>query len=375
MTAETPSDYYIGLMSGTSMDGIDAALVDLASGHPHLVDTLAFPWDSDIRHQLEQLASNPGSSITTLTELHVKTARSFSDAALTITQKAGLSPEDITAIGNHGQTILHIPTGDTAYSWQIGDPNRIAEYTRITTVCDFRNRDIAAGGQGAPLVPAFHQKIFQATDEFRVVVNIGGIANITLLPVSPSLNVTGFDTGPGNLLLNAWCRKHTGKPYDNGGDWARQGETNDTLLDTLLSDPYFSLPAPKSTGREYFNLLWLEKLLASLTHSIPPVHVQATLVELTSTSISNAIHQQTTQCDRLLVCGGGIHNRYLIERINAKMANCTVESTEPHGLHPDWVEATAFAWLAQQTINHQPGNLPTVTGATHPVILGGVYRA
>jgi anhydro-N-acetylmuramic acid kinase len=256
---------------------------------------------------------------------------------------------------------------------QIGNPKVIATHTGIDVVADFRRADIAAGGQGAPLVPAFHQAVFARAGEDRVVLNIGGIANITVLPGTASLPVTGFDTGPGNTLLDAWARSHLNTAMDAGGRWAAQGNVNTALLAHLLKDPYFHTPPPKSTGREYFNADWLARHLPDT--GIAAQDIQATLCALTAQSILDAIQQFAPRTQRILVCGGGIHNRELLRRLGDNQGGMMVESTQQHGIDPDWVEAIAFAWLAKQRLDGKPGNIPAVTGARQAVILGSCTRA
>ncbi|HET8705381.1 MAG TPA: anhydro-N-acetylmuramic acid kinase, partial [Pseudomonadales bacterium] len=277
-------------------------------------------------------------------------------------------------IGSHGHTLRHRPLLDAPFSWQIGDPNVIAERTGITTVADFRRRDVAAGGQGAPLVPAFHAHVFGDEDFDRVVLNIGGIANVTILPDRKSQRpVRGFDTGPGNALLNDWTERHLGKSFDDNGNWARSGVVCDELLSELLKDTYFTKPVPKSCGREQFNLNWLEERLFHFPQ-LRACDVQATLVELTAATVALAIKAQASDARDLFVCGGGAHNAYLMERI-AALSGLDAQKTEMLGVPADWVEAMAFAWLAWQTLERRTGNLPSVTGASRPVILGAIYPA
>jgi len=359
-------EFYIGLMSGTSADGIDAALVDFSESSPKLIATYYSPYSSSLREKIHALCAPGENEIERLAEIDVLLGKAFANTVNTLLKNQAISPEKIHAIGSHGQTIRHYPK--LTFTLQIGDPNIIAAETGIVTVADFRRKDLAFGGQGAPLVPAFHQQIFSAKEKNRAIVNIGGIANVTLL--SPhNESVLGFDTGPGNTLLDAWIHSQQKKPYDENGDWARLGSLNQDLLHALLLDPYFKLAPPKSTGREYFNLDWLQKYLANRT--ISPADVQATLVELTAQSIMNAIKTHLQAAD-VFICGGGVHNQFLIERLRAQSA-FTIKSTEEFGIPPDWVEAIAFAWLAKQTLNRQPGNLPSVTGAKKNTILGGIY--
>ena len=352
---------YIGLMSGTSVDGIDAVIVNFNHQNPELIASHYTAFSPELRQHILSLCRPGENEINRLGELDVLLGKAFADAVKTLLKKTSISPEQIHAIGSHGQTIRHDPARE--FTLQIGDPNIIAAETGITTIADFRRRDIALGGQGAPLVPAFHQAVFSSTAP-RAIVNIGGIANVTLL----SENIIGFDTGPGNTLLDAWAEKNLQQPRDNNGEWARAGRLQSDLLNTLLNDAFFKLPAPKSTGREYFNLAWLEKYLTPYS----PVDIQTTLVELTAQSILSAI-QPYFSTGEIFICGGGIHNAFLMERLRALGNHYTIESTKTLGIDPDWVEAMAFAWLAKQTMDKAPGNISSVTGAKQTGILGGVY--
>lgn len=356
-------ELYIGLISGTSADGIDAALVDFGDPEPKLVATFFQEYTPEIREEVFALCKPGADEINRMGELDVKLGKAFATATNSLLKKEGLSANTIKAIGSHGQTVRHYP--GRQFTLQIGDPNVIAAETGIMTIADFRRRDIALGGQGAPLVPAFHQAVFSSKNSDRVVANIGGIANVTLLPTNGE--VSGFDTGPGNGLLDAWIQKHLQKNYDKNGAWAAQGKINQGLLDTLMNDPYFKLPAPKSTGREYFNLEWLNHFLKD---AIEPTDIQTTLVELTAKTLVDVIPQTT---EELLICGGGAHNEFLMSRIRANAKNILVDSTEKLGVHPDWVEAMAFAWLAKQTLEGKPGNVPKVTGARNATILGAIF--
>ena len=256
---------------------------------------------------------------------------------------------------------------------QIGDANQIAELTGITTVADLRRRDMAAGGQGAPLVSAFHAAMYLSTKKTRVILNIGGIANITTLPVDSNFIITGFDTGPGNGLMDAWVQKHKQQNFDDDGQWASSGSVNQKLLAQLLSNDYFTKTPPKSTGRELFNLNWLEQQLSQISENISDVDVQATLAEFTVVSISNAINQHSSETDEVIVCGGGTRNSFLMKNLSENLKPTEVKTTDDLGLPAEWVEATAFAWLAKETLAHRPGNVPGVTGAKHSVVLGGIY--
>lgn len=365
---------YIGLMSGTSADAIDAVLVDLQS-IPLLIAqyTLALP--TKTRQQIHALSLPSDKEIDRMGVLDADLGKLFAQTSLELLTKAGVSAAQIIAIGSHGQTIRHRPPGspEGTFTLQIGDPNLIAELTGITTVADFRRRDMAAGGQGAPLVPAFHHAIFPSQDKDRVIVNIGGMANITWLPMQGK--VLGFDTGPGNVLMDIWVAEHLGKSYDQDGAWAANGQIYEPLLAVLLATPYFKIPAPKSTGRESFNRAWLDENLHSLSSAIAPNDVQATLMELTAITIADSINGLSQSSKEIFVCGGGAYNTALMQRLTVLLPKDTVASTAALGVDPQWIEAMAFAWLAQQTINHRPGNLCEVTGAKREVILGGVYYA
>lgn len=364
--------YYIGLMSGTSADAIDAVLVAF-DGHPHLIAHYSEPLSDNLREQIHALALPSDNEIDRVGALDISLAQHFARISLTLLRHAKVHPEQVMAIGSHGQTIRHRSPGSPqgCFTLQIGDPNTIAELTGITTVADFRRRDMAAGGQGAPLVPAFHRAIFHSTEEHRVIVNIGGMANITWLPKQGA--TLGFDTGPGNVLMDGWILAHQGKSYDESGTWAASGTINQELLDKLLQHPFFAQAAPKSTGREAFNRQWLEDALQGI--ALDAADVQATLLELTAITISDAIHSLGSDPKAVFVCGGGAYNTQLMRRLQALLAGDKVESTASLGIHPQWIEAMAFAWLARQTMNRQSGNLKEVTGAQREVILGGVYYA
>ena len=363
---------YLGLMSGTSADGIDAALVRFdANGHCALIAGNTYRWDAAVRSRL--VALGQGGEATSLDELgalDVQVARSFADAALALLSEAGMDPGQVRALGSHGQTVRHRPEATHPFTWQLGDGNVIAERTGLTTVADFRRRDVAAGGHGAPLVPAFHAALLHDARENRAVLNLGGIANFTLLPANGT--VRGFDTGPANALLDAWCERHTGHAFDASGALAAQGRIDGGLLARLLDEPWFAQPPPKSSGREQFHLRWVEERLLG-TESAEDV--QATLLELTAATVADALLAQQPDTQRVLACGGGVHNPLLLERIAARLPQARVESTAAHGLDPDFVEAMAFAWLARETLAGRPGNLPAVTGARGPRVLGVVYPA
>ena len=364
--------YYIGLMSGTSADAIDAALV---SFDPALSIQATHNKEipGDIKSQLESLIVAQHCTLSELSELDAMLGETFASAAMELMEKSNISAQDIAAIGSHGQTIFHQPSGQSSNSLQIGDPNRIAEITKIKTVSDFRRRDMCAGGQGAPLVPAFHAAMFSQPDKNRVVINIGGIANLTVLLAKKQQEIIGFDTGPGNTLMDQWCKLNNKGNYDAQGLWAATGKVNDELLQQLLKDDYFNLAIPKSTGREYFNLDWLKINIPDI-NQYPTQDIQATLSELTIQTISDAINKHAIDIDEILVCGGGAHNHYLMQRLQQSLTPVVVHSTLSAGIDPDWVEAIAFAWLAKQTLEGKAGNVPSVTGASHEAILGAIYQ-
>lgn len=360
-----PNSIYIGIMSGTSMDGVDVAIVDFSKQPLKLIATHNEALPNHLRQKLMALCTPSDNEINTLGQADNELGRLFAKAVQNALAKTALKPSDIKAIGSHGQTIRHMPNAEFPFTLQIADPNIIAEITGITTVADFRRRDMAASGQGAPLVPAFHHVFFRKTDQHKIVLNIGGISNITVLNSKP---IVGFDTGPGNTLLDAWCLKHLNQNYDRDGAWAASGKVLPKLLEKLLADPYFKKPSPKSTGREYFNLAWLAKFL----NDEKPEDIQATLLALTVQSVANEI-KEYPECQELIVCGGGAHNTYLMQELKKACANIQAVSSENLGVNPSWIEAIAFAWLAKQSLEKKPGNIASVTGAKREVILGGIY--
>ena len=372
---------YIGLMSGTSTDGIDAALVRFAGGadiddcnEPLRAEVIAArtsPWDPDVRARLVWLGQ--GGSLDSLDELGTldsQVGEAFAEAALAVLAEAGIDAHDVAAIGSHGQTVRHRPYLKHPFSLQIGDAGRIVERTGITTVADFRRRDIAAGGHGAPLLPALHHALLHDAGEDRAVLNLGGIANITLLP--KAADVRGFDTGPANALMDLWCHEHTGRPYDEDGAWGATGVVDEALLYRLLEDPWFAAPPPKSSGREHFQRAWLGPRLRGDELA---VDVQATLRTLTARTIADALRSTQPDTQRLLVCGGGVHNPSLLQALRDELPDATIASTAEHGLDPDHIEAMGFAWLARQTLLGLPGNRASVTGAAGPRVLGAIYPA
>lgn len=381
-----PKDLYIGLMSGTSLDGIDAVLVRFEEDKPELLHSLCHPLPDNLRQAITTLIQpNWRGSLTTIGEINQQLGKCFAAASNAVLEQADINASQVAAIGSHGQTIWHQPDGQHPFTWQLGDASHIAEQTQITTVADFRSRDMAAGGQGAPLVPAFHRAIMdtQPTESTSVILNIGGIANITVLPpqsvgsTQPSESpeqTFGFDTGPGNTLIDYWTSQHLDTRYDKNGSWAATGQIHDDLLERCLADPYFALAAPKSTGREHFNPTWLTQQLASF--EINAASVQTTLTELTAISITDAIQHHAHNIGTVYTCGGGAHNTYLQQRIRSHLpTNVQLTTTQALDIHPDWMEAIAFAWLAKRTLEGKSGNLPAVTGAAGARILGAIYPA
>ncbi|EKO3572424.1 anhydro-N-acetylmuramic acid kinase [Vibrio metschnikovii] len=363
-------ELYIGIMSGTSMDGVDSALVSLTGNTIKLLAHDSLPMPESIKQRLLNICLGQPTNLHDIGQLDHQLGHLYAHAVEQLLARSGYRPEQIIAIGNHGQTVFHQPTGETPFTIQLGDANILATRTGITTVADFRRKDIALGGQGAPLVTAFHQTIFNATDSTLVVLNIGGIANISVLTTDK--RVIGYDTGPGNVLMDYWCAQHTGRAYDEDGQWARQGKLDLPLLQRLKQDTYFSQPAPKSTGREWFNLAWLENKLAGLT--VTQQDVQRTLCELTAQTISEQVNQYAQGvAPQLLVCGGGAQNPLLMERLQANLPSWLVAPTQAKGVDGDYMEAMAFAWLAQRRIHDLPSNLPEVTGAKRNTSLGVIY--
>lgn len=362
---------FIGLMSGTSIDSIDAVLVDFSFKPLKLIAAHKEKISSELKRRVLDLCVPAADEINRLGSLDVEMGELFARACLNLLKKACITPNKITAIGSHGQTIRHAPLGKYPFTLQIGDPNIIAYLTGITTVADFRRRDLAADGQGAPLTPAFHQYIFHDSQHDVAIVNIGGMANITVLPRAKNAPIIGFDIGPGNVLLDAWIKKQRNLDYDRDGKWSSSGAVNRTLLHKLLRDPYFKLKPPKSTGREYFNLKWLRKHLKT---RIKPQDVQATLLELTALTITDAVNLYAKKSQQIFICGGGAYNKYLFKRLQKLNFSRQVLSTRALGVDPILVESIAFAWFAKQSLARRPIDLTSVTGAKKSVILGGIYQ-
>jgi anhydro-N-acetylmuramic acid kinase len=361
---------YLGLISGTSMDAIDAALVDFDAAPLRIIATSATAFASDLKRRISALIDHADRvALDEVGQIDTELGRAFAQAALALMQSAGIDSRRVTAIGSHGQTLRHRPDLAAPFTWQIGDPNTLAERTGISVVADFRRRDVAAGGQGAPLLPVFHDLVFRSDGEDRIIANLGGIANITILKRDSS--VTGFDTGPANRLLDAWIAQHQDKEFDAKGAWAASGQVDETLLRELLDEPYLRLAPPKSTGRELFNLPWLQNKLGLFSRR--PQDVQATLQQLTAATLAAALRQYAPGA-ALYVCGGGAHNPALLNAIAALIAPNRVATTAALGLDPDFVEAVAFAWFAKRTLEGLTSSAGGVTGAKGARILGGVYR-
>lgn len=365
------SGRYIGVMSGTSLDGVDVVLAAIDENMVAQQASLTFPIPLPLKEAILAICQGQPLTLSQLGRLDTQLGKLFADAVLALMDREHLHPEDIVAIGCHGQTVWHEPTGIAPHTLQIGDNNQIAARTGVTVIGDFRRRDMALGGQGAPLVPAFHHALLAHPVERRMVLNIGGIANLSLL--IPGQPVRGYDTGPGNMLMDAWIWRQKGKPYDKDAQWASEGKVVLPLLQNMLSDPYFSATPPKSTGREYFNYGWLERHLVHFP-GISASDVQATLTELTAATISEQV-LLSGGCERLLVCGGGSRNPLVMARLAGLLPGIEVSTTDDAGISGDDMEALAFAWLAWRTLAGLPGNLPSVTGASAPTVLGAIYPA
>ncbi|GAA5215942.1 anhydro-N-acetylmuramic acid kinase [Corallincola platygyrae] len=370
--------YFIGLMSGTSMDGIDAVLADFSSSSPFVLASHQHPIPETLKSELHQLCQPGENEINRMGSADRLMGQLFADAVNQLLCQADIDGEDVVAIGCHGQTVRHHPDGlginQAGFTLQIGDPNTVAVETGIDVIADFRRKDIALGGQGAPLVPAFHQSLFQHDDIDRVILNIGGIANISWLPASGDM--FGFDTGPGNTLMDQWCQSHLGQPYDKNGEWAASAEPCDELLNALMSDPYFAREVPKSTGRELFNLDWLQARLAMIT-PLPADQVQATLAEFTARTIADQINKLPAKsaAKEVWVCGGGARNPLLMAKLKKLLPTYNIAALDDLGYSADDLEGLAFAWLAYRFTERLSGNLPSVTGAEREAVLGGYYPA
>lgn len=365
---------YIGLMSGTSMDAVDCALLDLGSQTPQVLEFISPKLPPAFKLRLLGLATNSIPDLRELGSADIEVAVLFAQTVEQLLDSTSIDRARVTAIGSHGQTIWHEPPQSARqrpFSMQIGDPSTLAELTGLTVVADFRQRDMAAGGQGAPIVPAFHQAFFSVPERNRIILNLGGIANITLLPThaKPPL---GFDTGPASVLLDAWIKRQRGLDFDESGRWAATGSCNPELLAALLDEPYFQQPPPKSTGRELLNMKWLERKLATVPTPVKPEDVQATLLELTAETVARAI-LTLVDAGEVVVCGGGARNAQLLACLQEKLPGFSLQTSAALGIHADSVEAAAFAWLAHKTLNRETIDLRAFTGSRKPVIAGGIY--
>lgn len=368
-------------MSGTSLDGVDAVLVEISqqntkqpstrsSESVHLIDSLYLSFSSEFQVKLKTIVGKEQLSMIGLGELDVELGELFADAANQLLEKSAITSEQVAGIASHGLTLFHQPSGEFPFTWQIADANVIAARTGCTVVADFRRMDVALSGQGAPLVPVFHQAI-APHNQNSAFVNIGGMANVTL--IQSGHDVLGFDTGPGNVLMNEWISKCQNKAFDENGQWAKEGHVDASLLKALLDEPYFEQGLPKSTGRELFNMNWLMSKLEGF-EELQDVDVQATLLALTAETIAQSIQKEMKEVDAVYVCGGGAQNAVLMKTLQERMSDCEVLTTEAVGVHPDWVEAVAFAWLGYRRMMEQTLDLKSVTGSTQKVMLGGVYK-
>lgn len=354
-------------MSGTSLDGVDAVVVELGETTCTTLYTHSVPYPQDLRVHLLQLHTSQDNELEQSAVIGNVLAKLYAKTVIELLDKADLTASQIQAIGCHGQTIRHRP--DLGFTLQIGNPSLLAELSGITVIADFRSRDVAAGGHGAPLVPAFHKAVFASQTISRAIINIGGIANITYLPTDGT--VIGFDTGPGNMLMDAWIQKHLGEPYDKSGNWASAGQILDSLLQDMLNEPFFDEPPPKSTGRDLFSLDWLQAYLGA---GHEPVDVQRTLLELSALTIADAINMHCPDVKEIYLCGGGAYNVALVARLQQLIHPVKIELSNKLGINASWVEAAAFAWLARQCLRQLPGNIPEVTGARGLRILGAIYN-
>lgn len=362
---------YIGVMSGTSLDGIDVVVCDIQPNKIRLIGTLFTPIPNSLRSKLLKICQNQPITISQVAEMDAELGKKFSDSINQILKKYQLHPQKIKAIGCHGQTVWHAPNSNTPCSLQSGDPNIIAAQTSITTIADFRRKDVARGGQGAPLAPLFHNAICPAMPHDQWVLNLGGIANLTFIPSNQSRTLQGFDCGPANILMDYFYQTHQSGPFDHNGDWASQGQVCEPLLTHMLKDPFFQQPHPKSTGREYFNAAWLQQHLAQYP-DINPTDIQRTLMELTVHTICDALKTLPHNAQKIWVCGGGAYNTFLIDRLEDK-SKLKIETTEKLGIAPEWIEACCFAWLAKKTLHHQLSMTPQITGARQASILGAIW--
>nr|WP_314265387.1 anhydro-N-acetylmuramic acid kinase [uncultured Moellerella sp.] len=363
------SGRYIGVMSGTSLDGVDVVLAAISDQMVAQQASISLPFPLELKNRILNICQGQMTTLSEIGKIDYELGTLYADSVNHLLLSSGLTANHIIAIGCHGQTVWHEPEGEKPFTMQLGDNNRVAALTGITTIGDFRRRDMAYGGQGAPLVPAFHLAVLGHPAEKRIVLNIGGIANLTAL--FPGAIVKGYDTGPGNMLMDTWMWRHKQKAFDEDGLWAQEGQVHSGLLGSMLLDPYFLRSSPKSTGREYFNMQWLENQLAAYP-DVSPIDVQATLLELTVASVAQQV-LLCGGCERLIVCGGGAHNTHLMKRLSMRLPGVEVSSSDKFGLSGDDLEALAFAWLAARTVAGLPGNLASVTGASQETVLGAIY--
>lgn len=363
-------ELFIGILSGTSRDGVDAVLVNFSHDSMDILHAICTPYPPAIKLKLDQLLETgaaPTRAVTELLDEHL--AYFFARVAQNLVSETGLEMRDIRAIGSHGQNVWHRPHAENPVSIQLGRGDLITRNTKTTVINNFRKADLEAGGQGAPLAPLFHQVLFHSKKEDRAILNIGGIANLAILPAKGG--VTGFDCGPGNCLMDGWTSRHLQKDYDDGGRWAAKGEVDSELLQRMLADPYFRLAPPKSSGLEHFSMSWLNEILGDALPAV--VNVQATLAELSALSAAHSL-AETGLPNRLLICGGGVHNAFLMQRIAVALPDVVVESTANHGIDPDWVEGLLFAWLARERLNGRGQDTTSITDAKHPVLLGDIHE-
>ena len=370
------SELYLGLMSGTSLDGVDGVLTDFSGPKMSVLAHSSAAFSRALREELLALNGSGSDELHRSALAANELVRVYARVVADLLQQTRLDSAAVVAIGAHGQTVRHRPQsfGGTGYTLQLNNPALLAELTGIDVVADFRSRDVAAGGQGAPLVPAFHQAVFGRMGETVLALNVGGIANLTVLGPGLALDVIGFDCGPGNALLDAWCQRHLGQAFDTDGAWAASGSVNTDLLVALLAEPYFPLPIPKSTGRDLFNFDWLTRQLENVA-PVAPVDVQATLTELSASVCAASIKRYGGDGTELIVCGGGAYNGHLMRRLQSHLPALHVKSSQALGLPPLQVEASAFAWLARKALLRETASLKTVTGAQGARILGAIYPA
>ncbi len=366
------SELFVGLMSGTSVDAIDAVLMDFSKSNTHILSSYSQSIPKKLRSEINVLidACQHPKNFSSIDKQFAET--SF-EAVKQLLKQANVSADNVIAIGSHGQTVFHDPKGVPPVSIQIGSPQIIASLSKIPTVGNLRQADIDAGGEGAPLASAYHAETLQSINEERVVLNLGGIANITKLPSKKDEPIIGFDTGPANTLMDSWAQKHLSQPFDQDGDWARSGSIDSELLELMLKDKYFSMMPPKSTGREHFNHEWIQHYINDYNTAIAPENIQATLLALTTHTITDSMEMWCPQTKKVLLCGGGSENKYLVEQLQNKLEGIPIQKTSDYEVPSKWMEAMAFAWLAKQRIENKVGNIPSVTGANKPVILGEYF--